>query len=246
MKDFSGRPGARCQLCNRRSDFVGPTRGFDYANSVCGGCYDLSDGEGDGETCKGCGGNLYELPSEIDDYCGNCVEMCDACYELVIASEKVAIALSPAVHRKLSIHQQLIDTDERAEEIGLNDMEDGEMIELCIDCASAMDVGPSTSNQPCDSAATHTSAVNPSHAAEEPSLAVHMPEPSLAVHVAESSLAVHVAEPSLVVRRAKRKSTPSNASPAAGLIAGIARRQQRKRSAAAAAGGTRPVSNGRS
>jgi len=36
--DWSGRPGYRCNICSRRSENVGPRRGFDYENSVCGGC----------------------------------------------------------------------------------------------------------------------------------------------------------------------------------------------------------------
>ena len=39
--DYSGRPGYRCQMCNRRSEFVGHRRGFDYCDRICGGCCDL-------------------------------------------------------------------------------------------------------------------------------------------------------------------------------------------------------------
>jgi len=39
--DWSGRPGHRCQLCGRSSEGVGPRRGFDYTQDVCGGCTDL-------------------------------------------------------------------------------------------------------------------------------------------------------------------------------------------------------------
>ena len=39
--DWSGRPGSRCEICGRRSENVGPRRGFDYANDVCGGCIEL-------------------------------------------------------------------------------------------------------------------------------------------------------------------------------------------------------------
>ncbi|KAL7429462.1 hypothetical protein ACHAXM_001701 [Skeletonema potamos] len=41
--DWSGRPGHKCQLCGRSSEGVGPRRGFDYRNDVCGGCTDLSE-----------------------------------------------------------------------------------------------------------------------------------------------------------------------------------------------------------
>ena len=41
--DWSGRSGYKCQLCGRSSEGVGPRRGFDYRNSVCGGCTDLSE-----------------------------------------------------------------------------------------------------------------------------------------------------------------------------------------------------------
>ena len=40
--DWSGRPGHRCEVCNRSSKNVGPRRGFDYANDVCGGCCEIS------------------------------------------------------------------------------------------------------------------------------------------------------------------------------------------------------------
>lgn len=39
--DWSGMPGHRCQLCGRSSENVGPRRGFDYSEDVCGGCADL-------------------------------------------------------------------------------------------------------------------------------------------------------------------------------------------------------------
>mmetsp|Transcript_15999 Transcript_15999/g.34803 ORF Transcript_15999/g.34803 Transcript_15999/m.34803 type:complete len:142 (+) Transcript_15999:98-523(+) len=39
--DWSGMPGHRCQLCGRRSENVGPRRGFDYSDDICGGCADL-------------------------------------------------------------------------------------------------------------------------------------------------------------------------------------------------------------
>eukprot|EP00563_Minutocellus_polymorphus_P018542 CAMPEP_0197717180 /NCGR_PEP_ID=MMETSP1434-20131217/1808_1 /TAXON_ID=265543 /ORGANISM="Minutocellus polymorphus, Strain CCMP3303" /LENGTH=141 /DNA_ID=CAMNT_0043301669 /DNA_START=65 /DNA_END=490 /DNA_ORIENTATION=+ len=39
--DWSGRPGHRCNLCGRSSEGVGPRRGFDYDNDICGGCCDL-------------------------------------------------------------------------------------------------------------------------------------------------------------------------------------------------------------
>lgn len=39
--DWSGRPGSTCEICGRRSENVGPRRGFDYSSGVCGGCADL-------------------------------------------------------------------------------------------------------------------------------------------------------------------------------------------------------------
>ena len=39
--DWSGRPGFRCEICGRRSENVGPRRGFDYRLCVCGGCTEL-------------------------------------------------------------------------------------------------------------------------------------------------------------------------------------------------------------
>ena len=36
--DWSGRPGHRCTICNRRSEGVGPRRGFNYEDDYCGGC----------------------------------------------------------------------------------------------------------------------------------------------------------------------------------------------------------------
>merc|ERR1712238_530533 len=39
--DWSGRPGARCSICGRRSEAVGGRRGFDYFVDMCGGCADL-------------------------------------------------------------------------------------------------------------------------------------------------------------------------------------------------------------
>ena len=41
--DWSGRPGYTCECCGRRSENVGPRRGFDYKDSFCGGCGDLSE-----------------------------------------------------------------------------------------------------------------------------------------------------------------------------------------------------------
>lgn len=41
--DWSGRAGFRCEVCNRRSENVGPRRGFDYRDSVCGGCVELDE-----------------------------------------------------------------------------------------------------------------------------------------------------------------------------------------------------------
>ncbi len=41
-KDCSGKPGYRCGMCNRRSENVGPRRGFCYRHSQCGGCFDLA------------------------------------------------------------------------------------------------------------------------------------------------------------------------------------------------------------
>ena len=40
-EDWSGRPGQRCECCGRRSENVGPRRGFDYRQGVCGGCCEL-------------------------------------------------------------------------------------------------------------------------------------------------------------------------------------------------------------
>lgn len=39
--DWSGRPGHRCEMCGRRSENVGPRRGFSYADNMCGGCTEL-------------------------------------------------------------------------------------------------------------------------------------------------------------------------------------------------------------
>jgi hypothetical protein len=36
--DWSGRPGHRCTYCSRRSENVGPRRGYNYKNDYCGGC----------------------------------------------------------------------------------------------------------------------------------------------------------------------------------------------------------------
>ena len=36
--DWSGRGGGRCDMCGRRSENVGPRRGFDHRNNICGGC----------------------------------------------------------------------------------------------------------------------------------------------------------------------------------------------------------------
>ena len=42
--DYSGRGGGfRCRICNRRSENVGPRRGFDYRISMCGGCGELDE-----------------------------------------------------------------------------------------------------------------------------------------------------------------------------------------------------------
>lgn len=47
--DWSGRGGYRCDVCGRRSENVGPRRGFDYSISMCGGCTELSEPEDGGE-----------------------------------------------------------------------------------------------------------------------------------------------------------------------------------------------------
>ena len=39
--DWSGRPGFRCEICGRRSENVGPRRGFNYEESYCGGCCEM-------------------------------------------------------------------------------------------------------------------------------------------------------------------------------------------------------------
>eukprot|EP00035_Acanthoeca_spectabilis_P029499 m.474717 g.474717 ORF g.474717 m.474717 type:complete len:290 (-) comp36819_c0_seq1:140-1009(-) len=41
--DWSGRPGGRCHCCGRSAQGVGPRRGFDYKQQICGGCVDLDE-----------------------------------------------------------------------------------------------------------------------------------------------------------------------------------------------------------
>jgi hypothetical protein len=96
----------RCEICNRRSENVGPRRGFDYSDSVCGGCCDLDEparrpeGKGDGEfSCISCGGILYKMESEIEGHCQDCVEQCYLCCTLVLCDDgkltKTVLPLPP-------------------------------------------------------------------------------------------------------------------------------------------------------
>ena len=45
QRDYDTSGGVRCSICNRRAEFVGPTRGFDFKRGMCGGCVELSGEE---------------------------------------------------------------------------------------------------------------------------------------------------------------------------------------------------------
>jgi hypothetical protein len=86
--DWSGRPGHRCDICGRRSEFVGPTRGFDYNKDICGGCCSLSgsteesDGESeesDGESEEHHLGAVGEKKACRGDWSGRPGHKCDIC-----------------------------------------------------------------------------------------------------------------------------------------------------------------------
>jgi len=104
--DWSGRPGHRCEVCNRSSENVGPRRGFDYANDVCGGCCEISsddDGHNEEGYCRSCKKYMYKdkyeklcagktydgfripvggarVSGAFPAYCVKCCKECQLCY----------------------------------------------------------------------------------------------------------------------------------------------------------------------
>jgi hypothetical protein len=51
--DWSGRQGHACDECGARSEHVGPQRGFDYENDLCGACCDFEEEECDNDHIEG-------------------------------------------------------------------------------------------------------------------------------------------------------------------------------------------------
>ncbi len=138
--DWSGQRGHRCDYCGRSSDNVGPRRGFDYVNDVCGGCCELSSDD-DGHTeeghCRQCkrfmymhGGPNCAPVSCFDTYCGNCVKLCELCSEHVHPHremDKYSVPLDEAI-------KNIIDEDDFSiERLGVL-AKDGETMYLCKEC----------------------------------------------------------------------------------------------------------------
>ena len=138
--DWSGEPGHRCGCCGRRSENVGPRRGFDYINDVCGGCCELSSDD-DGQTkeyhCRNCkqfmythGGANCVPTSSFDTYCRNCVKSCQLCCEDVHPyreMDKYSVPLDEAV-------KDIIEEIEPSIDVLGEFAKDGETIYLCRKC----------------------------------------------------------------------------------------------------------------
>lgn len=120
--DWSGKPGHRCDVCNRRSENVGPRRGFDYANDVCGGCCDISSDE-DEYNCNSCKKNLYKRQTQVEGYCFDCVGYCQVCMQDIHPNDEVERPLDDDVRSLVG------DPEEAEERFG-----DGD-VTLCPECA---------------------------------------------------------------------------------------------------------------
>ncbi|KAL7500350.1 hypothetical protein ACHAWT_010516 [Skeletonema menzelii] len=111
--DWSGQPGHRCDYCGRSSDNVGPRRGFDYINDVCGGCCELSSDD-DGHTkyrqCRKCkrpmyshGGGDFAPSSCFDTYCAikNIIDEDDYSFDVLgeLAKDGETIYLCETCHK---------------------------------------------------------------------------------------------------------------------------------------------------
>ena len=128
--DWSGAPGGVCSLCGRRSENVGPRRGYDYVNDYCGGCCDLSsddDGHCEEGYCRQCGKNLCKIESSIDHYCMNCVKVCRNC-STQMSPEKVEVTPLD------NIIKDMIDETDVWEDILGDDAKDGDPVDLCKSC----------------------------------------------------------------------------------------------------------------
>lgn len=137
--DWSGAPGHNCDVCGRRSENVGPRRGFDYANDVCGGCCDISsddDGHNKEGYCRKCkqiiymaGGKNCVPERSIHGYCGNCVKTCRICCEQIHPrhSDRYAVPLDKAI-------KDILDEDEPSIWLLGEDAENGETTYLCKKC----------------------------------------------------------------------------------------------------------------
>lgn len=144
--DWSGRPGHRCEVCNRQSSDVGPRRGFDYANDICGGCCEISsddDGNNEEGHCRGCKKYMYMkggpncVPvSGLDNYCANCIKYCQLCNHPYKSdthdippkdAEKYKVPLDLAI-------VELVHADDVAVAVLGDDAKGGEVIHLCMNC----------------------------------------------------------------------------------------------------------------
>lgn len=132
--DWSGAPGYRCDICGRRSETVGPVRGFDYASSICGGCCAISsddDGHNEENHCRACKKYMYNTMSEVDNYCSDCVPLCPVCSEQFHPKyrDKCATRLDGI------IRQMIEDTGDAVDDVLGEDAVDGEeIVTLCKKC----------------------------------------------------------------------------------------------------------------
>lgn len=149
--DWSGRPGHRCEVCNRSSSDVGPRRGFDYANDVCGGCCEISsddDGHNEEGHCRSCKKYMYMkggpncVPvSGLDNYCMNCVKYCQLCgYRNDGSYDHHAdhdIRPKDAEKYKVPLDAAVVDIIDKCESVVAvlgEDAYDGEDVYLCKKC----------------------------------------------------------------------------------------------------------------
>ena len=139
--DWSGRPGHLCDYCGRSSANVGPRRGFDYINDVCGGCCALSsddDGNTEENHCRKCKRLMSSYGSVVNcaptsylaTYCGDCVKRCKLCGDVVHPYrevDKYSVPLDNAI-------KDIIDEDDYSIDRLGETAKHGETIYLCNEC----------------------------------------------------------------------------------------------------------------
>jgi hypothetical protein len=84
--DWSGRQGHACDQCGARSEHVGPQRGFDYENDLCGACCDFEEDNNDGDNCE----YLYDACRYLDPI-KYAVYDCENCFCQTARTDKVLV-----------------------------------------------------------------------------------------------------------------------------------------------------------